>query len=310
MKITVVIPLYNKKLSILNSINSVLAQTIIPDEILIINDGSNDGSEKLVEEYNHVLVKLVHQKNAGVSAARNKGIEVAQNEWIAFLDADDLWDKDYIKTINFLNSNYPDASVLATNYNYKSHDGKFNTTTLNKIGFEKHGYLNNYFEVASFSSPPLWSSAVVIKKNALKEIGGFPLGITSGEDLLTWAKLAYKFKISFSKSPMATFVLDPAHTYEDKPNRIPEIPDLVGEELKYLYSKNKLSIGLKQYIGHWHKMRASDLLRLGIKWSCFKEILNSLRYHIYQPKLWVYFFLLFLPSSITNKIFQLKVKND
>jgi glycosyltransferase involved in cell wall biosynthesis len=84
MKITVVIPLYNKRDFIERALDSVLKQTVLPDEIIVINDGSTDGSDKIVEQLNHSLIALIHQKNSGVSAARNKGIDLAKNKWIAF----------------------------------------------------------------------------------------------------------------------------------------------------------------------------------------------------------------------------------
>src|SRR5690554_3277529 len=88
---SVVIPLYNKELSISNTIQSVLDQTFQDFEIVIINDGSTDNSVKEVEKFDDKRIRLIHQDNQGVSAARNRGIEEARNEWIAFLDADDLW---------------------------------------------------------------------------------------------------------------------------------------------------------------------------------------------------------------------------
>ena len=62
----------------------------------------------------------------------------------------------------------------------------------------------NYFAVAA-NRPPLWTSAVAVTKKAIKDVGGFPVGIASGEDLLTWARLAMKFQIAYSIKPCATF---------------------------------------------------------------------------------------------------------
>ena len=107
MKISVVIPLYNKRTSVIRALNSVLSQTIQPEEIIVVNDGSTDGSEQLVNELNHPLVRLINQPNAGVSAARNRGIKEAKGDWIAFLDADDEWMPEYLETIKSLSEKYP-----------------------------------------------------------------------------------------------------------------------------------------------------------------------------------------------------------
>ena len=89
--ISIIIPLYNKKKTILKSIESVLSQTYSDWELLIVNDGSTDGSETLVQRFLlYSRIKLLNKKNGGVSSARNEGIRDAHGDWILFLDADDL----------------------------------------------------------------------------------------------------------------------------------------------------------------------------------------------------------------------------
>lgn len=78
---SVVIPLYNKELSIKNTIESVLKQTFQDFEILVVNDGSTDNSAEIVEQIDDSRIRLIHQANQGVSAARNKGIEKAKFEY-------------------------------------------------------------------------------------------------------------------------------------------------------------------------------------------------------------------------------------
>jgi len=115
MKISVIIPLFNKKDTIIKALESIFNQTVQPLEIIVVNDGSTDGSVELVEQVKHPLTRLINQKNAGVSIARNRGINEAKGDWIAFLDADDFWDNDFLETINKLSNKYPSASVLITN---------------------------------------------------------------------------------------------------------------------------------------------------------------------------------------------------
>ena len=86
--ISVVIPLYNKEKQIRKTLQSVLTQTFQDFEIVVVNDGSTDNSAIEVEKVKDPRIRLIHQQNAGVSAARNKGIEEARYELIAFLDAD------------------------------------------------------------------------------------------------------------------------------------------------------------------------------------------------------------------------------
>ena len=186
MIISVVIPLYNKKKQIAYTLQSVFTQTFQDFEIVVVDDGSTDNSVEEVEKFDDSRIRLIHQTNAGVSAARNRGIGEARGELIAFLDADDEWKPRYLETQYALYQKYPECSVYACNYEFRDSEGKVTSTIIRKLPFEgKDGILSNYFEVASCSHPPLWTSAVVVKKSAIQAIGGFPLGIKSGEDLLT-----------------------------------------------------------------------------------------------------------------------------
>lgn len=91
---SIVIPLYNKEKSITTTINSVLNQTCGDFELIIVNDGSTDTSLEIVQSIKDERIRIINQKNGGVSSARNQGIIEAKFDWIAFLDADDLWEKD------------------------------------------------------------------------------------------------------------------------------------------------------------------------------------------------------------------------
>ena len=82
--ISFIIPLYNCKKYITRAIESVLKQTYLPKEIIVVNDGSTDNGEKIVEEMHHPLIKIINKKNGGVSSARNTGINEARGEFIAF----------------------------------------------------------------------------------------------------------------------------------------------------------------------------------------------------------------------------------
>lgn len=87
--VSIIIPLYNKAPYIKRALDSVISQTIQDFEVIVVNDGSTDGGEHIVEGYSDARIHLVHQKNKGVSAARNRGVSLAKSNMVAFLDADD-----------------------------------------------------------------------------------------------------------------------------------------------------------------------------------------------------------------------------
>lgn len=307
MKISVVIPLFNKRNTILRCIESVLNQITVPHEIIVVNDGSSDGSQEIVESLTFHNLIVFNQENQGVSAARNKGIELASGDWIAFLDADDIWNREYLKEINTLSEQFPECNVLCTSYRLLRHDGLIVPITLNSVPFQGiRGILSNYFQVASRSNPPIFSSAVVIHREAITQVGGFPLNITAGEDLLTWARLALRFKIGYSLLSLVTFVQGLEHRNERLPSRIPDKSDRVGKELiKLMNQSDSHSNHLRLYISHWYKIRSNLYLRLNLKRDCFRECLKSIKYNPFNFKVYVFFFMLLTPLNLNRIILKI-----
>lgn len=285
--ISVIIPLYNKAGSIAQALDSVLAQEYQDFEIVVVDDGSTDGGASVVEDYSDACIRLVRQENAGVSAARNRGIEEARGEYVAFLDADDVWMPGFLSEIAALQREFPQCRAQATNYVFNS-NGVKSPTILRKIPFcGERGVLTNYFEVASCSHPPVWTSAVCIERVLLQEIGGFPVGIKSGEDLLTWARVAVRTDWAYSMRAMAQYNFDQV-SIKEPPTRIPDEIDVVGVELKNLWVRFPNKIGMKKYLCLWHKMRSSMYMRLGCRKKCAVEAVKALRYNPWNYKLYAY----------------------
>jgi glycosyltransferase involved in cell wall biosynthesis len=303
---TVVIPIFNNEKTIERAINSVLKQKFIPPEILIINDGSTDNSTMVVSKLSDNRIRVIHQKNLGVSVARNTGIQNASNEWIAFLDADDEWESEFLATIHELIIENPGCIGAATAYKVGNILGVTRPIQLRKLEFEKQGVMRNYFEVSLCSNPPVCSSCVCVKKEIIMSIGNFPPGVKAGEDLLTWARLATMGDFAYSTRPLATFWQEESHTYQSTPTRIPDQLDFVGKKLhdllvSYHGPQRKY---LRKYIGLWHKMRASVYLRLGMNKPAFQEIVKAFSNRFYNKKLLAYIFLLLLPVRFWNTFFR------
>lgn len=300
--ISVVIPLYNKAGSIVSTLECVLRQSFIDWEVVLVDDGSTDGSGDLVSSFDDSRIRLIKQQNAGVSAARNRGIAEAKGKFVAFLDADDEWDKDYLATQFELTQKYPECDVFAMNYEFQDINGKQTSTIINKLPFNNvDGVLSNYFEVASYSHPPLWTSAIMVKKSALQNIGGFPQGIRSGEDLFTWARLACRYKIAYSTKIGAVYNLGEGYDFANKPPRRQDEGDPVGNELKKLFHVYK-PFGLRKYIGHWHKMRSSVAIRYYDRKEAFTEAIKSF-YYFPQTKILPFIIMPMMPKKILYKLF-------
>lgn len=139
------------------------------------------------------------------------------------------------------------------------------------------------------------------RKGIFESIGGFPLGIRSGEDLLTWARLACRCKITFSRKVSAIYNLGEGYDFSNLPPRRQDEGDPVGKELLRLY-KSSTDINLRRYIGHWHKMRASVAIRYGSRLETLKESVLSLHYYPANKKILPFFILPFIPNPFLKRI--------
>lgn len=278
--ISVIIPLYNKAPFITSTLQCVLQQTFTHYEIVVVDDGSTDDGVARVESVADDRIRIIRQKNGGVSAARNRGIAEARGEFVAFLDADDEWKPDYLSSQMELVRKYPQCDVFASNYEFRNVEGKVTHTIINKLPFESiDGVLDNYFEVASCSHPPLWTSAVMVRKAAIQSVGGFPVGIKSGEDLLTWARLAVKYQIAYSTKVLSTFVNSCINDNSKPKERFSE-EDAVLNGLQKLYLTESNCVVKKQlkcYILRWYKIQCVIMLEIGMGWKCCITAQEALR---------------------------------
>ena len=207
MKFSVIIPLYNKAPYIRKALESVLAQTYTDYELIIVDDGSTDGSAEIAEAFLQDLAsrlsplafRLLKQKNAGVSAARNNGFSVSSAEYLAFLDADDWWEPTYLERMAQLIADYPDAGLYASNYIYYK-PGKTHVALNIPTGYIN--YPKAYYES---NAMPVWTGAAMIPRKVYDEMGGFPLGIKLGEDFLLWSKIVLQYPVAFLNEPLAWY---------------------------------------------------------------------------------------------------------
>ena len=201
--ISVIVPLYNKEREIAGTLRSVLAQTLRPQEIIVVDDGSTDRRASIVEivaaEEGRGLVRLVRQPNAGECAARNRAIAEAGGDLIALLDADDEWEPGFLEEIASLRREYPGCGVYSTGFTVISHDGRFPAP-----GPDRRGVVDNFFRDSAhrYISIP---SASAIPREVLDDVGGFPEGMKIGGDLYMWIKIARRWPVCFSPARLCRY---------------------------------------------------------------------------------------------------------
>lgn len=160
-------------------------QSFADFEIIVVDDGSTDGGGELVTSQYGNKVRLISQPNQGVSSARNTGIKNASFEYLAFLDADDVWHPDFLFWMHFIIENFPGIGMLGSSYS--------NIGLLEKYDNPKISLIEDYFSQADYNTL-FTSSSTVLRKDFFENKEGFKTHLTKGEDVDVWFRAFDWFK--------------------------------------------------------------------------------------------------------------------
>ena len=185
--ISVIIPVYNGEKTIRETIESVLNQTLSKFELIVINDGSQDSTLDIVTSIQDPRLKVFSYSNAGVSASRNNGLSHARSEFISFLDADDLWTPDKLEAQLKALSENPQAAVA---YSWTDHIDEFGQVLSPASHVTLNGDIYANLLTGNFLAN---GSNVLIRRQALIEVGGFDQSLAFGEDWDMWLRLAARY---------------------------------------------------------------------------------------------------------------------
>ena len=284
MFFSVVIPLFNKQDYVHRAIRSVLAQTHANFELIIVDDGSTDNSAAIVKAISDIRIKLIQQVNGGVSKARNTGAKFAKAGWIAFLDADDEYDPDFLKeAITFLKS-YKEArlSFLGANYFLGTRDRTAMPEEL-KTG------VYDYYQLFGNQRSPSHSSTTIVNKIDFLLVGGFPEGVKQFEDWITWFKLGMVGDFGYIGKPLGFYHSVEGSVARTKRNSKEFYNDavLLSEMLHQYLNKEFLAPfkreNVKKCMNSFALSISSYLARDGAKVLALKMLkFVSIRYYIWQ----------------------------
>jgi glycosyltransferase involved in cell wall biosynthesis len=191
MLVSIIIPAFNSALTISDTLNSILAQSYINWEALVIDDGSTDDLENFIKRFTDPRIKYFYKENGGVASARNFGIKNAGGDYIAFLDSDDIWHSDKLReSINVLIDEksdlvYTDILMFVNDFN-KSFKYKY---------CEPFDISNDYYRLLVYDYVP--TLTVVVKSSVLDDIGKFDENLNGTEDWDLWIRIAKSYKFSY-----------------------------------------------------------------------------------------------------------------
>lgn len=202
-RVSVVIPCFNHASYLDRAIHSVLAQEFGAWEAIVVNDGSTDDTATVVAQYDDPRIRYIYQDNQGLSAARNTGIRAAEGIYLAFLDADDEWEPDFLQCcVGVLESGGTLAGVYTLNY-FIDDQG----TRLPQLG-------GQIVSTASFRSrnleggffPP---NAVLVRSGLVRAVGLFDTRLTSEEDWDLWIRISERHEMQGIPRPLARYRVHP-----------------------------------------------------------------------------------------------------
>jgi teichuronic acid biosynthesis glycosyltransferase TuaG len=195
--VSVVIPAFNSELYITECIDSVLNQTYQNFEIIIIDDGSTDSTVNIVSEYKSDKIRFFHQKNSGSGAARNHGVMQALGNWIAFIDADDIWlpDKLQKQLKHCSNQVWSHTDLFFHGNTYP----KYTKTT--ELTSKHFGFILKHLLVEN----SIGTSSVIINKEIFQEFGGFNTDLRALQDWDLWLRIAEKYEICYLDEPLVYY---------------------------------------------------------------------------------------------------------
>ena len=224
-RFSVVIPLYNKENFIENTIQSLLNQTFSDFEVLVVNDCSTDTSEQLVARFDDPRINIIqHSVNKGLSASRNTGIKLANANYIAFLDADDLWKPSFLEKIDVLINQYPEASLFATKYEVLHKKNRIVTHDFKLKNFTKHGIIKNFFE-SNLNQSIYYPSCLCVKKMVFEDVGYYNEEVNYSEDVDFNLRAHATYKLAYWDEAAVTYLLDSENQITQNGLKGKTIPD-------------------------------------------------------------------------------------
>lgn len=237
----------------------------------MVNDGSTDKSADIVKSFSDARIRLINQKNRGVSVARNRGIDEAKAELIAFLDADDEWMPNYLETILRLREKYPDAGLYATSLKTEFIDNVLmdKDKKLRKL-IPDEGLILNYFKVnlKDVSHKDIfYTSSVTVPKKIFSEIGGFQTGFWWGEDIDMWSRIALKYPFAYSSHACAIYYQNVVNSaaYRRKPVKGHPLLETGKEALKLGRVPPEIIKDLEEYMRFVEMCTAKHNIEAGDK---------------------------------------------
>ena len=211
MTISVVIPIYNRGPRVQKTLDSILNQTLVPLEIIVVDDGSTDESADWIEAHYGEQIRVVRQTNGGVARARNRGLQEARSEYIAFCDHDDIWLPRKLEMQWEMARAHPEAALIGCNWRDADEQGETWDDTKRKLLYRDwrpvHGAAYDW--ICASPCPIISMTLPLLHTERVRAIGGFDPHCVPCDDWDIYLRLAERFPFEWVEEVLAIYVHHP-----------------------------------------------------------------------------------------------------
>lgn len=282
-KVSVIIPTYNCARYLPDAIESVLRQTYQDFEIIVIDDGSTDNTKEMLQSYLNKYpywVKYFYQENGGLACARNAGINNSQGDYIALLDADDMWLPNRLMDGVILFEQQKEVGLAHSNITFISENGN----CLNTPDRNKHFLTGYIFESLLLRKAHISCPTVLVRRECFKHLGLFDENLTrlGCEDRELWLRLSRKYKIAYIDKVLAYYRLRQDSMSKNTEKMLEARYYVVNK----FFSLNNINIRIKNIaLAQIHKEIGDALLSIGIFHESRKQYLKALSFRKFSPQI-------------------------
>lgn len=302
-EVSVVIPTYNSAQFLGEALQSVSDQTFKDYEIIVVDDGSTDHTKQIIDKYNG-KIRYIFQENGGPAKARNSGIKASSGKYIAFLDADDVWEPTKLEKQVRMFHRCPEVAMIFTENSCYSENGVYQNSMGKRERLMKGDVAKNIFLRSGVVTP-----TVIVKKEIFNKIGVFEEELCMGEDDNMWVRIATDFKVSLIDEPLVKVRAHPRRVTGDKTRLL----ECVQTNIELLSQRYR---GVKEKIESVIPLKLSRV-QFALGYDHFenynfkearKAFTRGIRYYIWNWENYPYFLLTLFPQKVVRRIKRLKRK--
>jgi glycosyltransferase involved in cell wall biosynthesis len=197
---SVVIPVRDKPHTIERTLDSLFAQSFTDFEAFLVGDPA-DRSLAMAARRSDPRLRIIHQVNCGPGSARNAGLAASRCDWIAFLDADDIWLPNHLAELDAIRASYPDAGLIGTSYIVSDRNGRFQPPANDRVTIARTDFFRSVGNGLNF----LFTSSAAVRREVVDSLGGFA-NTNFGEDTEFWVRIAFALPVATSTRATAVYV--------------------------------------------------------------------------------------------------------